>query len=69
MIKTIAQAVTIQAKRVAAGKRGYAKAVRRFCAIREREHGDDYGKSIRAFPVAWPDKSRAASLPPRGRAA
>ena len=69
MIKNTAQAEAIQKKRVADGKRGYAKAVRRFCRAVEKENGVSYGKSISALPVAWPDKVEKPAMQARGRAA
>ena len=49
MIKNIEQAKKIQARRAAAKKRGYAKAVRR-CLKRE---AGDYQKVKKSLPVFW----------------
>lgn len=77
MIKNTVQAVAIQRARAAAGKRGIAKAVRRFCDRREKEHGDSYRVSVNAFPASWTPQgdsegpprsrqSRGITSPPRG---
>ena len=50
----IAQAHTIQARRVAAGKRGYAKAVRRFFMRAHPARTGDYHAKLRSLPAIWP---------------
>ena len=49
LIKNIEQAKKVQARRAAAKKRGYAKAVRR-CLKRE---ASDYQKVKQSLPVVW----------------
>ena len=56
MIKTIEQAQKIQKSRVKAGKRGYAKAARRFL---KREYPNSYKIRKSALDVAWPAKAKA----------
>lgn len=48
MITSTAQAKRIQERRVAAGKRGYAKAVRRFLL-----QGSNYQEAKAQLPVTW----------------
>ena len=52
MIKSMEQAKAVQEHRIKNGKRGYAKAVRRFCL---RQATDHLGyKELRAMlPVSW----------------
>ena len=50
MIKTPQQATLIQTRRVAAGKRGYAKAVRRFMA---HKFEATYRAQMNHLPVVW----------------
>jgi len=50
MIKDMRHAELVQSRRIDAGKRGYAKAVRRFLL---RDHGLNY-KALKPFlPVMW----------------
>ena len=50
MIRSYPQAVAVQKRRVLAGKRGYAKAVRRFCAS---VYASQYREKIDELPVNW----------------
>lgn len=53
MIKNIEQAVAAQARRIDAGKFGFAKAVRRYL---RRKHRLDYQAVRASLPVAWPSR-------------
>lgn len=56
MIKTHAQAVAIQDRRVKAGKRGYAKAVRRYL---QAKRAGTYLDARNQLPVRW-DRVRSS---------
>ena len=58
MVKLIEQAKKIQNARVAAGKRGYAKAVRRFLLREHAPRFDRYEHAKKSLPVAWPAKKK-----------
>ena len=51
MIKTFRQAALVQDRRADSGKRGYAKAVRRFLL---REYPDLYQSRKQSLTVVWP---------------
>lgn len=54
MIKSYAQAAAIQGRRVKSGKRGYAKAVRRYLlATRADTYADTYLNARNQLPVRW----------------
>ena len=53
MITTLEQAKRIQTERSKSGKRGVAKAVRRFV---RRQYPDDYRSTLNEFPVNWASK-------------
>lgn len=50
MIKAMIQAVAVQKRRVDSGKRGYAKAVRRFIAS---ANTGSYRETMNSLPVNW----------------
>ena len=56
MVKTIEQAKAIQSRRAKSGKRGYAKAVRRYL---KRNHADDFLAIKNNLAVAWPQTQAA----------
>lgn len=54
MVNDMDKAKRIQERRVAAGKRGYAKAVRRFLKRYEAEgRGGSYRQARDLLPVSW----------------
>lgn len=50
MIRSMAQAVQVQARRASSGRLGYAKAVRRFL---RRTEAPRYGQARARLPVEW----------------
>ena len=65
MITTQTQAVAVQSRRHKEGKRGFAKAVRRFFnrGLNGKQRLPNYAKD---FPVIWAKPAKAAQ-PPRQR--
>jgi hypothetical protein len=55
MIRSLQQARRIQLRRVAAGKRGYAKAVLRYL---RRAHAGDYDRAKATLPEPLPSRPR-----------
>lgn len=62
MINSFQQCLEIQKRRVAAGKRGYSKAVRRFLRATAKIEGNEdesYKVLIAQMPVNWEKKEEA----------
>ena len=59
-IKTVQQCQAVQKRRIAAGKFGYSKAVRRRCMqdhdLGTQEGYDAYRAELTALPAIWSDK-------------
>lgn len=72
MITSIEQCKEIQQRRVAAKKRGYAKAVRNFVAKLSQTHNKDlpeneqdklfYRTTMNTLPVSWKKKKEEKSI-------
>lgn len=57
MIKSYEQAMAVQDRRANSGKRGYAKAVRRYLL---NNHKDRYQSRKAALKAIWPKKKKKA---------